>query len=223
MVEQAEAVADRLRAAGGQPVQLHGEEQDQQDREPERGDRDAEEANHGDDVVGERVLPYGGEDTDRQRDQQREQDRAAQQLDRARQPLPEDREHRALLQHGDAQVAAQPVPHQVEVLLIPGQIESQVVAQADDLLLAGALAQGELGGVAGSEVDHKEDDQRDADQQRNSLQQATDDVTAHTGDSAPIGYAVNRQLPGCEPTLSGRYPDFQSFQVSQYCHMAFGW
>ena len=74
-------------AAGADPLQLHREQQDQQDREPEARDRDAQLAGRHHADVAEPVVARRGIDAQRQRHHHRQRHRHRRQRQRDAQPL----------------------------------------------------------------------------------------------------------------------------------------
>src|SRR5439155_1126046 len=152
--------------------QVEDEDAGEEDRQAEPADRqDAHE------VVGPRVLPHRGDDAERNRPHQRDQDRQERQLERARYALPEDVGDGALLHVRPTEVPAQRPAEPVQVLHDDRPVEAELSADLSDLLLlngarlAAGLVDEDLGDVAGHEPQQHEDQDGRADERRDEEEQ----------------------------------------------------
>ncbi len=116
-IGQIAAAIDREHAGGGQPAQIDREEQDQQQPEPEGRDRNPDQHDEGQDLVGPAILPGGGPDADQQAEDGAQDQRCARQDQGCREPLQNLVEHRAVQGIGPTEIALEHVAEPDEILL----------------------------------------------------------------------------------------------------------
>ena len=109
---EADAAGDR------QDVQVHGEQHQQQDAEPEAGQRDAEQRADGGELVEDRVLPDRGQHAERDRRRQRDDQRDEAQFDGRRQTLGDDVDDRPAVIEAEAEIALYGVAEEDEEALV---------------------------------------------------------------------------------------------------------
>lgn len=170
----------------GQPAQVDAEEQDEQHAGEEGRQRKADKGEGAGDAVEPRVGLDGGQHAHRQRHHQRQHLRQADDGDRHRQALQDQRVHVDAADEGEAPVAAHHVQQPVEVALPDRVVQPELCAQRHAHLRrhVGVLRQF-LEGVARRQRQHREQDQADAQQ-------------AGQGDQQPPENVVEQALPGRE-------------------------
>ena len=142
---------------GEQPTDLEAEELEEHDhqhqRQQEVGGGKADEADHGNAVVGERVLVGRRVDPDGHRHQVDEHQGEQRNQRRHRQPFPQQFAHRAVVRERPTHVAAHHLAHPEEILDVERLVEAVLVAQILDFRLAHVgAAHLQLGDVVGDVV-----------------------------------------------------------------------
>jgi hypothetical protein len=107
------------------------------------------------------------------------------QLRGSRQPRHQFIPHGRLGMNGPSQVQAQQATHVDGQLLRQRLVQSQVVADRLQGLRVGVIACHEAGGIAGSEMQNREDDHHNQDRRRHRPSQAPNDKTEHIFLSCP--------------------------------------
>ena len=115
-------------------LELHIEDQEQDQAEPEDGDRLPDEGKRGHDMVELRVLLDRREDADRDGDQQRHPPGDAHQDERVRQAIQDLLRHRALGGHRHAQVTLQHAAQPLAVLHGKRIVQAQPLLQRRQIL-----------------------------------------------------------------------------------------
>jgi hypothetical protein len=114
-------------------------------------------------------------------DRQRDHESHAAELQRHRQLLHHQLEHRLLRAHRFAEVALQHAADPVRVTYRQGFVEVQLGAQVRDHARVLLLAGEDLGRVARQQLLQTEDQHRDEDQRRDDLRQALEEELEHGG------------------------------------------
>ena len=172
---------DRREAHGGHPAEPDGEERDRHRGQPEVGQRQAEHADEPPHIVGRGVLLHRGQNTDRQRDQQRDDHRHHRQVAGQADPLHE------LLGHGPAarerapEIALEDSAHPDPVLRQERAVEPQLLTRAGEHLRRRRRRLVELhqDGVPGKDAHEREDQDRHEPQHQDAHEQPACDVGPH--------------------------------------------
>jgi len=157
-------------APRGQPVEVHGEEVNEEEPQPEDGHGHPHQGEGHGEGVPQGVPPHGGKDADGDPQEDGEGGGGQGQL-KGGGPAP-----LQLLGHGDggdgarAQVAPEDVAQEGEVLDVKGLVEAQLFPELGDLLRRGPLAEKGLGGVPGDELEEEEDQKGDPQQDGDEAQ-----------------------------------------------------
>ena len=192
-VEQEEAREVRGRGHGRaepppqrQQVELHGEEELEHDREPERGDRHAADSEEAQSVVEPRVVADGGQHAERDAEAGAEEERGERQLERRRQPLEDVPGDRAPGLDAGAEVSLDDLPQVDPELDDQRLVEPVLGADLDDLLGRGILAGQGGRGIVGHDADqderqHEEPEQDGQDEQDPPQEESQHDRAAGAG------------------------------------------
>ena len=154
---------------GGQQVELHGEDQDQHDAQPEGGHRLAEERHHGGDVVGGGVAADGGDDARGNGEAEGDGQARPGQLEGGGHALDHQVEGGLAVTDRLAEVAAQGAGEEAPVLDDEGIVEAHRLAKAPDVLGGRLRGQEDHGGIAG-EIQDEEHHEGDAEQDEEGLE-----------------------------------------------------
>ena len=127
-------VSEPAHAARGQPAQLHGEEVDQHEAEPEARRGLAERHQHGARMVHRAVAAHRGGDAERHREGERQQHGRPRQQQRGRQSLEHEAERVTPVAQRLSEVAAHGAPHEACVLHEERIVEAQALAVLVDVL-----------------------------------------------------------------------------------------
>ena len=138
------------RARRWQPLQVHREEQDQHEADPERGQRQAEQREYLARPIPEAADPHRGENAARDADQQREGHGRQRQQQRVRQAREVELEHRRAVVERLAEIAMGEAGHEAPVLDPDRLIEAEPLANSVDVGLAGSGLHQQCGWVARS-------------------------------------------------------------------------
>ena len=165
-----------------QPVQRDREHQDEQDAGEEGRQRKADEGERVGDLVEQRIGLCRGIDADRYRDQQRQQLRRADHVERGRQALQDQRVDVHPADEGKAPVAVHHGNEPVQVAEIDRIIEAELGPKREahfgrDVRVGRQLRER----IARRQREHDEQDERNAEQARHGDQEATQDILAHEG------------------------------------------
>jgi hypothetical protein len=169
-----------LAARDRQQVPRDGEEQDEHRPQPDRRHRHAEQRQQARAVVDGAVAVERREHAERQRHQQRHQHADERQLQRRREALAEDRQHRLAAAQRMSEVAAHQPAEEGAVLHEQRPVEPEVVAQRRDVGALRPLAEHDLHRVAGDDVDEREDERGGEQRRRHHLREAPQQVAAHS-------------------------------------------
>ena len=165
-------VAHRIRAAAGQPAQVHREHQNQHQRQPELRDAADHRAHPAQDAVGPAVLVPGAEHAHAQRQREDQHKGHTAQNQRVHRAPADHLQHVRLVLVGDAEVAAQRALQPAHVLHVDGLVQAQLflgpgallrlhlfhpVAVVGDERVAG----GEAGDVEGHDGEQQHAEQED--------------------------------------------------------------
>ena len=154
------SIARSWHAAGGEPSQLHGEEVDEHEAEPEAGECDAEVGEQGDQVVGPTAGLQGGQGAEGDGDEGRQREGCAGEDDGVGESGGDDVEHGAVLGAGEAEIALERGGGPVGVALADRGVDTVDLAEVGDAGGGdvGVGAEFEVQGVARHEADEGEDD-----------------------------------------------------------------
>jgi hypothetical protein len=168
-----------LARAGGEPLQLHREQQDQKNRKPEIRDCDAElrHRHHAD--IADLVVIGGGVDAGGQRQHDRQQHRHHRQRDGERQPLGDKIRYRRAVGIAVAEIADQEPADPVQVTDDQRLVEPKLDRHGADRLRRRIGAHQHLGSVTRQRIKHEKDDQRGARQRCHQRQKASEDKETH--------------------------------------------
>src|SRR3989475_620017 len=154
------------RARHRQPVEREGEHDDADDREEERRHREPDDRDaHGDVIAGASAVDRR-KDAETYADDGRERDRAERQSERVGKTLSDLEEHLAVRASRFAQAAVREALEEAEVLHRKRLVEPELVADALDLVGRRGVSREHRRGIAGDELDHEEDRDRYAEQDR---------------------------------------------------------
>ena len=169
------AVADGRAASGRQPGELHGKAIDDDEPEPERGDRERHHGADGGERVEDGAAPHGPQHAHHDSEQHGHEDGRRHQLKRRGQAPGDDREDRLVVPVGMAPVARQQTPDPFPVLQRQRTIETHLVRDMGQLILRHAGDQRELRQrTARRQVKNGEPDGRDQSQQDQALDRAVE-------------------------------------------------
>src|SRR5574341_412304 len=163
---------------GGQQVELHGEDQDQHDPEPECGHGLAEQRDDGGDIVDRRVAADRRDDPRRDRERQRDEQCRAGKLERCRHALDHQVEGGLAVAHRLAEVATERTGEETPVLDEERIVESHRLAEAFHVLGRRVRRQEDQRRIA-REVEDEEDDEGDAEQDQEGLEEPPDQENLH--------------------------------------------
>src|SRR5689334_4217472 len=173
--------ADVLAAGRWQPAQLDREDVLEQERQEEHRDRDADERADDRQVVEDPAVPPGGEVAERDPDAHREDQRRDGQLDRARELGPQDLGDRATRLDGVTEVESGD-PLEIAPVLNPDRLVEPVrVVDRGDPLRCRPLPQEGRCRPSREEAQPQEQQDRQAEQDRDQLQQTPYDEGQHPG------------------------------------------
>ena len=184
-------------------VEEHEPEVQHHQREQEVRDRQADEADEGDDVVADRVLAHRGIDADRQRQHPGEDQRGHRDDHRQPQPVADHLGDRPAPLHRHAEVAPHDQLHPLQVLDVDRLVEPVLDPQVLRLLVADDAAHGrhlgDVGGdvVAGRQLDDRERQDGDRPDGEDREEGAAADVREHgrARVAAPAGRATRARWP----------------------------
>ena len=183
-------VADRR-----DPVEPDRREGDDERAEPELGHRQSGDRDHPADVVRQSVLMRGREHADRDGDDQAQDHGQRRQLEGDGDGLPERDRDGLVGEDGVARIEAHHLPDPDEVLLVVRQVETEVLAELLQLLLADVAGLGHEGRqrVAGHDAHQAEDDQRRQHEHRHGQQHPPEHVLVH-GDELRVSPYLSNQV-----------------------------
>ena len=173
----------RPHAAGGEPVELEGEDEDRHQPEPEGGHAVAEEGEEHTDAVEDRVLLGGGDDAGRETDQEGDDGRSRRQDEGVLKALQDEGQDLGALLEGDAEIALEDLAQPLDVLDVDRLVEPEGFAQVGDILGAGGETEEGLGDVPGDQFHQEEDDEGDPEEDRDQTEQPAQNVGRHAGGS----------------------------------------
>jgi hypothetical protein len=165
-------------ARGRQPVELHRENQDQHDPEPERRHRLPEQRDHRRDVVEHAVALDGRDDPGRDGQAERDEQRGSGQLEGGGHALDDQVERRLAVAHGLSEIAAQRAGEEAAVLDDERIIEAHRLAELPDVLFGRIGRQQHQRWIAG-EIQDEEHDEGDAEQDQQRLGQPPREEDLH--------------------------------------------
>src|SRR3712207_2845596 len=159
-----------------QEPQLHGEDHDQDHRQPEDRHAYPREREDGRDLVEDGVLLDRRDHADRHPHQDRDEHGEGRELERGREAHEELRRHRTPRYDGGAKVPLDRVLEEEPVLDDDGFVQPHALPQLLYPLLGRQLAEEYLGRIAGDGPHHEEDHDGHPDQDRDDLQYPASDV-----------------------------------------------
>ena len=160
-------------------VQMQGEDVDQDDPEEERGHRVEHEGQRRDRVVADAVAPDRLGDAQRHRDQQRQHERRAREIDAAPGVLLEQLGHALPLLVGVAEVQVAEVAQIGQELADQRPVVAVLFVPGGDLGRFGAATEHRVDRAAGDQVQQLEGDRGDPDRDHDRHEDAADDVSDH--------------------------------------------
>ena len=173
-------VVERTHAADRKPAGARGEHQQQQTGQ-DLGNRQPDERDERQRPIDPRVLPHRRQHPERDGQPPGDERRRDGEQQRVGEPFAEHVEHRLMARERLAEVEVQDDVLQVEAVLhVPRLVEAEPHAHRLDRLGGDAgILRHLVQEVAGRELQQEKRDERDAEQQRDRLQQAPQDVGAH--------------------------------------------
>jgi len=145
------------------------------EREPERGDRETENAGCANRVVNRTISMEGGESRERNGHHKTREQRSYEQPKRDPHPLEDDVHNGHLSPDRGAEVAVQRVPEVIQVAAEEGLIEAQFTVQRADARRCRVQAELSSSGIAGDHAHQHIDDEQHQRKQRHCLGQAPED------------------------------------------------
>ena len=167
-----------LGAVDRHPAEVHGEDEDQEDAEPERGHALARERERHRSGVQEGAPPHRGQDAERQRDEDRQHDGGDRERGRRREALEDQRQRGLAVPEGAPEVALDGPRQEVPVLLRQRPVEPEGGAHDLVVRLRALRPHVERRGIA-REMDDEEDGEGDADQDRDRPGESLTEVRDH--------------------------------------------
>ena len=187
-------VGERSGAGDGEPSEFDGEEQDEDGAEGEVGERQAEEADDGEQAVVPAIAAVGGADAGGDREAERDEQRRQREAQRVGIGLGEAERDGVVEADGASEVAVEDAFPVVEVLLAERGVEAVGVAGGGDVGGGAPSPSICCDGVSGDEVDEQEDE---ADHQPDYWEGVEDAL--EDGFQGALG-----SLLGCHPERSER-------------------
>ena len=186
-----------------QQPQVDGEDDDEYEAEPERGNGVSSDAEHADEPVDPRAAPERRDHTERYADDELQEQSGARELERVRKALEQHHEGIAVVDERVAELAAKGVGDPVDVLerqrlVEPVRVEEPVVVVLREVLDAEGE---EADRVTRGEAGDGECDDRDPDERWDRVKQPSRDEVAQR--SSVRGSAFRRSP--CRSTASRRY------------------
>ena len=187
--------ARREAAGSGEPTEPGVQRVEQDQTEPEHGQRRADEPGDAGDVVDEPALVAGRHDAEDDAADGADEQRPERQLERGRDALPQVRRHRLAGPERRPEVAADEAAEELDVLLDDAAVEPPALAGSrDDALVAHlALADDRRHRVGRDDPGDDEGDRGDAEQQQRGGREAAEDVAQHR--DGPPGRALGQPRP----------------------------
>ena len=169
------------RTHDGQHAELQRKNIDEQQRHEEIWQRVADERQEADEVIDRRILPHSGEDTEREGKQHRQRDRREHELHGRRQVLCERVKHELARDVRPPHVARHDAAEPVAVLHEERPVEAELVALLclDFFRYAARLLVHDIDGIVRRKLHHAKRQERDADEDRDELQQARQHIAFH--------------------------------------------
>ena len=171
---------ERAVAAHREPVEVNGEDIEEQDPHQELRGRGEDEGGDHQPLVEAAAAPERCEEAHGEPDHDLEEDRAGDEEGGRRQARPDERRHLRLLQVGAAEVTLQEAAEVTEILLVKRPIEAELAPHLCDLLRSGhGTADHHLRRVGRDHVEEQEGDERYPDQDQDRLPEAAKDIEGH--------------------------------------------
>ena len=168
------------------PAEVHGEREDQEDAEPERGHAlSRQRERHGPRVEGGAAAD-GRHDPERQREDDREDDRGQRELGRGGEALQDERQRRLPVPERAPEVAVDRPRQEVAVLLRQRPVEPEGGAHDVVVRLRALGTQVERGGIA-REMDDEEHGERDGDQDGGRPRETLNEIGDHARTTGRVG------------------------------------
>lgn len=177
--QRQDPVQRRIKAVAGENAELDGKQQHQQQAQPEGRDRGYNQRNHAERVVKERILLDRKQNSERNGDQIRQNQRAEGQNTCGGQADSDHLGDRLLGRIGNAQIACHQALHVVHILNQNRLIQTIFMVEGLDLLRLRVHAERQTRRVAGAETEHQENDDRHAQQDRDHLNDALEYIFDH--------------------------------------------
>jgi hypothetical protein len=174
----------------GQPAQLDGEQQDEEQRQPERRDRRAHLGGQHDQRVPHRAALQRGEDADRHGEERSQERRAQRQRDGDPEAIGDQPRHRSLELQRLAQVAPQRAEQPPAVALRGRDVEAEPGAHGGERLGRRVHAQDDGRRVAGDGQHRPEHDDAREHEAHERGQAAAEEVREHGGRPRPVPRAL---------------------------------
>ena len=197
-------IEDRHRAE-----QRHRRHQDQQ-AEPERGQRQSAQADHAQGVVEPRALLHRADDAERNADRGREQQRQPRKPRRDRNARQDFLQRRLLGHVGIAEIAVQQAADPVQILHDDRLVEAELLLQiglVGGIDIAGGVKQ-DVDDIAGHDAQQHEDDDRDPEQGHEHQDEAPHEISKHLALSLELVSVVlagGSTCPSRRPRNDSRY------------------
>ncbi len=176
-----EALRERAVADGGQPVQVDGEEDDQQDGHPEVGHAETHKGREGEGVVEGAVSFDGGDDAGGDRQQERDDKGEDRQRHGAGKGLGDDAAHRDVATvKGVAEVASEDLFEPQEILYVDGPVEAELAVELFRGRRIPDIEEHRLDGIARDGPQHEKDQRGHRPHDDEGVEAALDEVDGHS-------------------------------------------
>ena len=162
-----------------QPAKRHREQQDQHDAEPEIRRRQSPKRDDVRGVVPRGIALHRGHDPGRNADRERDDDRQERELERHRQLLEDELEHRLAQAHRFAQVSLYDAPYPVAVPHGQRIVEMELLVEVGHDAGIAVLAGEHQRRIAGQQLLQAEDQHRHEDERRHDRGDAADEERQH--------------------------------------------
>ena len=177
---------------------LDGKDEDQDQPDPEGRQGGTERHREIDDLVEHRVAVQRGENPGRDRDQQRDHQRAAGQQQRVRQPREDFVTHRPAVIQRKPEVAAHELTQPAQVLLVKRSVQPERALDPVEITLRDPRNRDAqvIDRAAGHEMHEREGQQRRSQEEKRDLEEAARDVPRH---GKPFGLGGELRPPNPPP------------------------
>ena len=183
-------------AAGGEPLQLQGKDNHQQQSHPEGGHGDGHQGGGAHRLIPQAILVSAGEVAQRQADQQGEYRTHQGKRQGHRKPGGQQIGHRYRIGEGIAEVQGKDLLEEEKILGEQRLIQAQLLRQGCHRLFRGFLTQNQPGGLTGNKADDGEHQNGDHKQHRDHLQDPFQNIIESIQRETPASVSSGRPPEG---------------------------